>query len=71
MEKQLYTCVKCGGHSYSRDQLQATGGTFAKLMDVQNKKFMTISCDNCGYTELYKMQTSTGMNILDFLMSSN
>ena len=40
-------------------------------MDVQNKKFMTLSCDNCGYTELYKMQTSTGMNILDFLMSGN
>jgi predicted nucleic-acid-binding Zn-ribbon protein len=34
---------------------------------VQNKKFITVSCSHCGYTEIYKAQTDTGMNILDFL----
>ena len=41
---------------------------FSKVFTVQNKKFVTISCKKCGYTELYKAQTSTGMNILDFLI---
>ena len=27
---------------------------FAKIFDVQNKKFITITCTKCGYTELYK-----------------
>ncbi|MCI1428096.1 MAG: zinc ribbon domain-containing protein [Eubacterium sp.] len=49
------------------DQFQATGGSFAKMFDVQNKKFTTVSCRRCGYTELYKGDTSTLMNILDFL----
>lgn len=40
------------------------------MFDIQNKKFVTISCAQCGYTELYKAQTSTGMNILDFLMGN-
>ena len=36
--------------------------------NVQNKKFITISCRQCGYTELYRAQTGTGMNVLDFLV---
>lgn len=67
MDKKPYVCAKCGCQSYEHDQFQATGGNFAKIFDVQNKKFITISCTNCGYTELYKSQTSTGWNILDFL----
>ena len=31
---------------------------------LQNKKFVTVSCVNCGYTELYKAQSSDGWNIL-------
>ncbi len=38
--------------------------------DIQNKKFVTVSCTACGYTELYKQMNSTGMDILDFLIGS-
>lgn len=55
-------------YNREKDQFQATGGDFAKIFDVQNKKFITISCNNCGYTELYKSGTSAGMNLFDFLM---
>lgn len=65
---QQYICPKCGCKTYESDQFQATGGTFAKFMDIQNKKFITISCTNCGYTELYRRETGTGENILDFLI---
>lgn len=68
MEKKQYVCIKCGNMEYEADQFQATGGNFAKLFDVQNKKFVTVSCTRCGYTELYKDQSSEGWNILDFLM---
>ncbi|ADZ85921.1 zinc ribbon domain-containing protein [Cellulosilyticum sp. ST5] len=66
MEKREYSCPKCQCSTYESDQFQATGGNFAKIFDVQNKKFVTISCTKCGYTELYKAQTSDGWNILDF-----
>lgn len=67
MQKQQYICSKCGCNNFVSDSFQATGGNFAKLFDVQNKKFITISCLNCGFTELYRSKTSTGWNILDFL----
>ncbi|MCI8540418.1 MAG: DNA-binding protein [Erysipelotrichaceae bacterium] len=67
MEKQPYICPKCGNRKYETDQFQATGGNFAKIFDVQNKKFVTVSCTQCGYTELYRRETDTGWDILDFL----
>ena len=70
MEQIQYTCPKCGNTSYETDQCQATGGNFAKLFDIQNKKFYTVTCTKCGYTELYKGMEDTGMNILDFLIGS-
>ena len=69
-EKRQYVCPKCGCTRYKRDQFQATGGGFAKVFDVQNKRFVTISCEECGYTELYRADTSTGMNVLDFLLGN-
>ena len=68
MEQRQYVCPKCGCEQYEADRLQATGGNFAKIFDVQNKKFITISCQRCGYTELYRADTSTGWNVLDFLL---
>ncbi len=68
MEPMEYTCPKCGCRTYEHDQFQATGGNFAKLFDIQNKKFITITCTQCGYTELFRAQNDEGMDILDFLI---
>lgn len=68
MERKQYVCAKCGNQHFESDQFQATGGNFAKIFDIQNKKFVTVSCTMCGFTELYKNQTRDGWNILDFLM---
>ena len=68
-EKREYCCPKCGCHSFEDGQFHAAGSTISKLFDVQDKKFITISCAQCGYTEIYKdMDSSTGMNILDLLI---
>jgi len=69
MEKKEFKCVKCGSSQYEADQFQSTGGNFAKVFNVQNKKFFTVSCVECGYTELYKTTTSLGMDIFDFFMN--
>ncbi len=66
MQKQEYVCPKCGNKQYEVDEMRATGGAFAKIFDVQNKKFTTISCTQCGYTELYKRTSSTFGNVIDF-----
>ena len=67
MMQRQFVCVKCGCTHYESDQFQATGGNFAKIFDIQNKKLITVSCTQCGYTELYKAQGKDGSDILDFL----
>lgn len=70
MNQQQYMCPKCGCMHYESDQFQATGGNFAKLFDIQNKKFITVSCAQCGFTELYRDTHNDGSNILDFLLGN-
>ena len=61
-------CVKCGNNQFQTDEFRATGGNLAKFFDVQNKKFTTISCAECGYTELYRGDTNTLGNMFDFFV---
>jgi uncharacterized protein len=61
-----YKCPKCGHAEYEVDQIRTTGGGFSKIFDVQNKKFVAVSCTRCKYTEFYKSTTSSMGNILDF-----
>ena len=48
--------------------LRGGGGNFAKFADMHNEKLATVSCQQCGYTELYKGETSMLGNIPDFLV---
>ncbi len=61
-----YTCQKCGNTQYETDELRAAGGFLSKLFDVQNKRFTTVACTRCHYTEIYKTDSSTLGNIFDF-----
>ena len=48
--------------------LRGGGGNLAKFTDVQSKKLATVSCQQCGYGEFYKGETSMLGNILDFFV---
>ena len=69
MENRTWICPKCANTAYETDEIRTTGGAFAKIFDVQNKKFATVSCTRCGFTELYKRKTSTLGNVFDFFTS--
>ncbi len=65
-QTSTFVCIKCHCTEYVTDEFRATGGFFAKMFDVQNKRFMTVSCNQCGYTEIYRGNSSTLGNIFDF-----
>ncbi len=66
MNSSKYVCPKCGNKQYELDEMRATGGAFAKVFDVQNKKFTVVTCTRCKYSEFFKGTTSTLGNIFDF-----
>ena len=69
MKQQIdWRCSKCNHHECEIGKFAATsGGIFTKIFNVQNKKFSTISCKRCQFTEIYKTTTSKLANIFDFL----
>jgi len=67
MSNFKFTCSKCGFNEYEIDEFRATGSYLAKMFDIQNKKFTTVSCQRCRFTEIYKTDSSMLGNIFDFL----
>ena len=62
-----YRCDKCGHTAFDSDEFRATGGFLTKIFDIQTKKFTTITCRNCKFTELYKGDQSTLGHVFDFM----
>ena len=64
-----YQCPKCGCKSCEQDQFPAAGGDLARVFNVQNRKYDTVSCTRCGYTGLCRaLDRSAGLDVLDFIM---
>jgi len=53
MEQLNFTCAKCGGGEYETDEFRVKGGS-GKIFDVRSKRFTTVTCKRCHYTELYR-----------------
>jgi len=59
-------CPKCGGTETETDKIATSGTGLTKLFDVQNRRFIVVSCADCGYSELYKGQSAN--NAIDFFI---
>ena len=57
---------KCQHHAYDTDTIRTTGAGFSRFFNVQNKKFQALSCQQCGFTELYKEESGMLGSVLDF-----
>jgi predicted nucleic-acid-binding Zn-ribbon protein len=59
-------CPKCGDTETETDEIATSGTGLTKMFDVQNRSFVVVSCTNCGYSELYKGQSSG--DAIDFFL---
>ena len=65
MEHRNWQCPKCSHTVFDTDTFAATGGGLSKIFDIQNKKFSTVTCAHCKFTEIYRADTSTLGNVFD------
>jgi predicted nucleic-acid-binding Zn-ribbon protein len=61
-----FKCPKCSHPEYEVGEFRAAGGFFTKVFDVQSKRFTTVTCTRCKYTEIYRAESSMLGNIFDF-----
>lgn len=60
-----FSCPKCKNSTFETGQLRAAGGFWSKVFDVQHRKFTTVTCERCKYTEIYKADSSALSSIFD------
>jgi len=61
-------CLKCGSTDAKSEDVAMTGTGLSKIFDVQNNQFTVVSCNNCGYSEFYKKDSTTASNVIDFFL---
>ena len=67
MQHQNWLCPKCNHKEYEIGEIRVTGSFWTKIFNVQNKKYSSVSCSKCSYTEFYKDQPSSRLqNVFDF-----
>jgi uncharacterized protein len=62
-----YSCAKCAGTEFSTSTVSTTGGAFSRMIDFAAHEFTAVSCDHCGYTELFRSHSTGLANLLDGL----
>ena len=67
MEQRQFSSIKCSGTEYTGGEIRTTGSGVSRFLNLQNQKFSSVSCSNCGYTEFYRMAGGRAGNILDIL----
>ena len=66
--QHVYSCEKCDSTNFEEGKISTTGSGLSKFFNMQNNRFVTISCTKCGYTELFKGDKSGVLsNIFDVL----
>jgi len=63
---KYFSCMKCQGNNYKTGAIRTTGSGISRFLNLQNQKYNTVSCEACGYTEIYRTDGGgVAGNILD------
>jgi predicted nucleic-acid-binding Zn-ribbon protein len=66
-KKRPYVCEKCGGTWYTTGETRTTGSGLTRFLNIQNQKYATVTCTDCGHTDIYRIGGKGIGNIIDFL----
>lgn len=55
--EEQFDCPKCKHTGANVDKLAMSGTGLSRFLDIQLNKFAFVSCQNCGFTEIYNLRT--------------
>ena len=59
-----FVCPRCGHRGAQTERLSMSGTGLSRLLEIQAYRYAFVSCNNCGYTEVYNLQTLEGKDDL-------
>ena len=66
MRYKRYNCPKCNHRLYDIGEIRTTGGFWTKIFNIQTKRFTSVTCQKCFYTEFYRVSSRKIGDVLDF-----
>jgi len=61
---QEFVCARCSNKGGQTQQLAMSGTGISRLLEIQPYRYVFVSCPNCGYTEVYNLDTLEGRDDL-------
>ncbi len=55
-----FSCSHCHSHGAHVEKLSMSGTGFSRLFEVQPYRYAFVSCNNCGYTEIFNLRMLEG-----------
>lgn len=65
-----YTCPKCGSRVCEVGEIRTASSFLTKIFNVQNRRFSSVTCTQCSYTEFYNIPSKKLGDVLDFLIGT-
>ena len=59
-----FVCARCGSRGGRVEQLAMSGTGLSRLLEIQHHRYAFVSCQNCGYTEVYDSRVLAGKDRL-------
>lgn len=60
-----YTCPKCGSKTFVKSEISTSGSFLTRVLKIQRKRFTTVTCSECKYTEFYNLSPKRLGDVLD------
>jgi predicted nucleic-acid-binding Zn-ribbon protein len=61
---QEFSCDRCGNQGAHVERLAMAGTGWSRLLEIQKYRYAFVSCNNCGYTEVFNLRTLEGKDDL-------
>jgi predicted nucleic-acid-binding Zn-ribbon protein len=62
-----YTCPKCGKKEYEIGEMWTFSSLWTKILELHTRRFTYLTCQNCKYTEIYKVPKKKIGDVINFI----
>ncbi len=70
---EAFVCRHCHGSVATVERIAMSGVGFSRFIDIQHHRYAFVSCEQCGYTEIFNLRILEGQDdpgkIIDILFS--
>lgn len=67
MKHENWTCPKCANNRFDAGEMRVAGSGSASVFDNEDRKFISVTCTRCSYTEFYRVEASAPSQLLHSL----